>query len=214
MPRPRLEPEVRHEIFNLPNVLTAFRILLIPLVLVLMAWSADGEPNARRYAMLAALVYSAAAITDFFDGWLARNFGMMSIIGKFMDPVADKLLVMATCVMLVELGRLPAWLVVILLAREISITALRMVAESEGLRVDVSQSGKWKTAFQMVGLLGLLIHFTYPVDYGFWQTPVDYHAVGLLCVGISLFFSIFSATSYFAKFIGAIGDKYRGEGDA
>ncbi len=193
---------VRTEFLNVPNLLTLGRIALIPLVLVLMAQ--DTKPSLA----LAALVYAAAAVTDWLDGWVARNFDQGSILGRFMDPVADKILVMAVCVMLVELSRLPAWLVVLLLTREISITALRMVAESEGLRLGVDQTGKWKTAFQMVGLLGLVIHHRYPTDYGIWETTIDYHLVGLVCVGISLFFSVFSAVGYFAKFVSAVKEKY------
>jgi len=193
---------VRTEFLNLPNILTLGRIALIPLVLVLMA------QDTKQSLALAALVYAAAAVTDWLDGWIARNFDRGSILGKFMDPVADKILVMAICVMLVEMNRLPAWLVILLLTREISITALRMVAESEGLRLDVDQTGKWKTAFQMVGLLGLVIHHRYPTDYLVWATTIDYHVVGLACVAISLFFSVFSAVGYFWKFVSAVREKY------
>jgi CDP-diacylglycerol---glycerol-3-phosphate 3-phosphatidyltransferase len=198
---------VKSDFFNLPNTLTMGRIFLIPLVLVLMV------QETRPSAFYAALVFSVAAFTDFLDGWLARNFGMQSILGKFMDPVADKIFVMAVAVMLVELGRLPGWLVIILLTREITITALRMVAMSEGLHIDVVQTGKWKTAFQMVGLLGLIVHYTYPTNYLFWETTINYHIVGLMAVGISLFFSIFSAASYFGKFVSAVRDSYTPDGD-
>jgi CDP-diacylglycerol---glycerol-3-phosphate 3-phosphatidyltransferase len=202
MTRPR-EKNLKNEFFNIPNTLTLCRIGLIPLILVFMAM------ESKASAFYASVIYSVAAITDFLDGWLARNFDMQSILGKFMDPVADKILVMAVGVMLVEMGRLPAWLVIVLLTREISITALRAVASSEGLSLDVDQTGKWKTAFQMIGLMGLIVHYRYPTDYLFWQTSIDYHVVGVVCVGISLFFSIFSAVGYFRKFIRAVSEKYK-----
>jgi CDP-diacylglycerol--glycerol-3-phosphate 3-phosphatidyltransferase len=209
MTRPR---NLRAEFFNLPNVLTLARIGLIPVVLWLMYLDTGGKAGAlsetKGVAALAALIYAAAAVTDWLDGWLARNLDMGSILGKFMDPVADKILVMAVGVMLVQMDRLPAWLVILLLTREISITALRMVAESEGLHLDVDQTGKWKTAFQMIGLLGLIIHYEYATDYLVWQTKIDYHRVGVACVGISLFFSVFSAVGYFWKFVRAIKEKY------
>jgi len=193
MPRPRLEPEVRHEIFNLPNVLTAFRILLIPLVLVLMAWSADGEPHASRYAMFAALVYSAAAITDFFDGWLARNFGMLSIIGKFMDPVADKVLVCVALVMLIAGSKIPAWVVFFILARELVITGLRGVAASAGIVVAASGMGKLKSVLQYTALCILIFP---PV-----VLPIPYlHELGLIVLYVSAVMTVWSGVDYFYRF--------------
>jgi CDP-diacylglycerol--glycerol-3-phosphate 3-phosphatidyltransferase len=214
---------MKDEFFNLPNMLTMFRILIIPLVL----WYVYYE--SRINSFIAACLFSLASITDFFDGWLARRQNKITVLGKFLDPLADKLIVMSTLVMLVPLGRIPAWVVVLLLARELSITGLRGIASSEGLVIAASQGGKWKTAFQLTGILGLLIHYSYPIalispalhnlvaDSWFhnllsgWGIPVrpwvDYHTVGLWLIFMSLFFSIFSAVQYMVDFVHAVGKR-------
>jgi CDP-diacylglycerol---glycerol-3-phosphate 3-phosphatidyltransferase len=109
---------------NLPNMLTFLRIVMIPAVLVLLA---RGSPKDCYWA---AWVYAAAAITDLLDGWLARRQGLVSVLGKFLDPLADKLIVAATLVWLVPMGRIPAWAVVLLISREITITPRRALARS------------------------------------------------------------------------------------
>src|SRR3954469_15749825 len=117
---------IKEDALNLPNILTMARIVVIPLVLWLI------ERGTPKDCVIAASVYSAAAITDLLDGYLARRMNVVSVLGKFLDPLADKLLVMAVLVYMVPLGRLPAWAVVLLLAREISVTSLRSIASSEG----------------------------------------------------------------------------------
>lgn len=208
---------LRQEFFNLPNMLTLFRILIIPLVLVFIYY------ESRINSFIATVLFSLATLTDFFDGWLARRKGQITVLGKFLDPLADKLIVMSTLVMLVPLGRIPAWVVVLLLAREFSITGLRSIASSEGMVIAASQGGKWKTAFQFTGILGLLIHYPYPIavitpwlhNYiaGSWlhklcaeigvpvRPWVDFHIVGLWLIYLSLFFSLFSAFQYISRFV-------------
>ncbi len=187
---------LKQELINLPNLLTQFRILVIPAVLVFI----DNESSFRCF--IAALLYSVSAITDFVDGYLARKWQQVSLIGKFLDPLADKLLVMATLVWMVPLGRIPAWLVVVLLARELAINGLRSVASSEGLVIAAGQMGKNKTALQMVAILCLIIHFRYPIL--FTNIYVDCHLVGLYTIYISLVFSVFSAIEYIQLFARAI----------
>src|SRR5262249_15464998 len=156
------------------------RIAAIPVVVALL-WT--GTPRA---SYVAALVYTGAAITDWIDGWLARKFGQVSVIGKFLDPLAAKLLVMATLVVMLPLIRLSAWIVIVLLGRELAISGLRSIASSEGVVISASQSGKWKTAFQMVGILCLMVHYTYDVDYGFFTLRLSFHAMGYWIVMMSL----------------------------
>ncbi len=209
--------KLRQEFFNLPNMLTFLRIVIIPFVLVFIYY------ESRINSFIATVLFSVASITDFFDGWLARRKGLTTVLGKFLDPLADKLIVMSTLVMLVPLGRIPAWLVVLLLARELSITGLRSIASSEGVVIAASQGGKWKTAFQFTGILGLLIHYPYPIavitpwlhNYvvGSWlhklcaqvgipvKPWVDFHIVGLWLIYLSLFFSLLSAVQYIARFV-------------
>lgn len=192
---------LREEIWNLPNVLTLGRIIVIPLVVWLMV---QGTP---RTAFLATLLFSAAAITDFLDGWIARNRGLVSLWGKFLDPVADKLIVMATTVTLVALGNLPAWLVVLLLARETAVTSLRGMAQQEGLVIEVIQSGKWKTAFQLCGLVMLLVGYDYEIDYLVWKGVVHFMDAGQLMLLGSVGFSLISAVTYFKSFFVAIEER-------
>jgi CDP-diacylglycerol--glycerol-3-phosphate 3-phosphatidyltransferase len=186
---------LRQDAVNLPNLLTMARVLVIPVVLWLL------DQGAPRDCVVAALVYAAAALTDMLDGYLARRMNIVSVLGKFLDPLADKLLVMATLVWMVPMGRISEWAVVLLLTREISITALRSIASSEGLVIAAARGGKSKTAFQMVGILCLIIGYPYhlymgPIDLGL----VDMVLVGRVLVYISLVFSITSAFQYLGVF--------------
>jgi len=225
-----MKKSLKQEFFNLPNMLTMFRILVIPVVLVFVYY------ESRVNSFIAACLFAAASITDFFDGWLARRKGLITVLGKFLDPLADKLIVTSVLVMLVPLGRIPAWVVVLLLARELAITGLRGIAVTEGMVIAASQGGKWKTAFQLTGILGLLIHYPYPIavispflhnlvagtwfheflaNFGIPVRPwVDFHIVGLWLIYLSLFFSIFSAAQYVLRFVKAINAKDQKSGAA
>jgi CDP-diacylglycerol--glycerol-3-phosphate 3-phosphatidyltransferase len=225
-----MRKSLKQEFFNLPNMLTMFRILVIPVVLVFVYY------ESRVNSFIAACLFAAASITDYFDGWLARRKGLITVLGKFLDPLADKLIVTSVLVMLVPLGRIPAWVVVLLLARELGITGLRSIAVTEGMVIAASQGGKWKTAFQLTGILGLLIHYPYPIavispflhnlvagtwfhqflaEFGIPVRPwVDFHIVGLWLIYMSLFFSIFSATQYVFRFVKAINKKDQETGAA
>ena len=197
---------IRDEVWNLPNILTYGRILAIPVVMYLLyqckadAVSTDVDTASRLSAFWAAVVFSIAAVTDFFDGWVARNFNLGSLLGRFLDPLADKLIVMACLVMMVYLGRCPAWFVVLLIAREVSITSLRAIASAEGLEIKVSQGGKWKTAFQLTGLIGVLVHYEYPVSWYFVEMNLNFHRVGFALLSLSLVMSLYSAMLYFRSF--------------
>jgi len=187
---------------NLPNLLTFLRILMIPAVLVFLE---RGTPAACYWA---AIIYSVAAITDILDGWLARRRGLVSVLGKFLDPLADKLIVAAVLVWLVSMGRIPAWVVVVLLSREITITALRGVASSEGLIIAAGAGGKLKTALQMVGIICLIVGFPYEFSLGIYDFGlIDFTHVGRILVYLSIVFSITSAASYMSLFAEAIDAK-------
>ncbi len=195
---------LREEFWNLPNGLTLGRIAAIPIVMWFI-WG--GEPED---CVIAAWLYSAATLTDFFDGWLARRWGLETVMGRFLDPLADKLIVMSMLIMLVPLHRVPAWMVVVVLTREITITGLRAVASIEGLVIAAGQDGKAKTALQMVGVLCLLIHYPYPVNlYGLSTLRVDFNVAGLWVLALSMFFSVTSAVSYFRNFLTALERKRR-----
>lgn len=179
---------------KLPNILTFLRIALIPPVMWLML---EQTPAGNFFATI---LFAVAAVTDWLDGYLARRQGLESVLGKFLDPLADKLIVNAVLVLAAELGRIPGWFVVLLLSREIAITGLRAIASTEGLSIDVVQSGKMKTALQLVGLVGVLIHERYDIDFLFTSTVVDFNRLGAALLALSMVFSLLSAFTYFRGF--------------
>lgn len=184
---------------NIPNLLTFARVLMIPAVLWLLS---KGNP---RDCMWAAVVYALAAITDALDGWIARRQGLVSVLGKFLDPLADKLLVASTLVWLVQMGRMPAWAVALLLCREITITALRSIASSEGIVIAAGDGGKTKTGLQMVGIICLILGYPYRLHMGLYDFGVvDLVHVGRMLVYLSLVYSITSALTYMGLFVDAI----------
>lgn len=200
----RRATNLRAESTYLPNLLTMGRIAMIPLVLVFI----DNYSPVRSF--VAMLIYLVAALTDSLDGYLARKNKQISVLGKFLDPLADKLIVTAVLVYLTALDRCPAWLTVALLARELTITGLRSIATTEGLVISASDQGKQKTALQLVGTLFLLIHFKYPL-WGLEHFTVrderlliDFHAVGIYTLYLALAMSWISALDYFLRFVRAV----------
>lgn len=189
----------REDFWNLPNMLTMVRIVLIPVVCVLVALESPGA------CLWAAALFGLASITDFLDGYLARLRGLVSMTGKFLDPLADKLIVMAALVVLVGLGWMPAWLVVVVLARELAINGLRSLASAEGIVMASGMAGKYKTAFQLTGLVCLLIHYQYTVDFLFVTSEVRFHLVGMTLFAVSVFFSLWSAVTYAMGFYQELG---------
>ena len=195
------------EFWNLPNILTLGRIFLIP-VFVWLTYDAD-----PLSALLAALVFAVAAITDVVDGYLARRWNLITVVGKFMDPLADKLIVMAALVTMVRLGRIAAWMVIVLLARELIVSGLRTIAASEGMVIAAGQEGKWKTSLQLVGIISLCVHYEHVVDVGFYAAPVDFNKVGQVLVYLSGAFSVWSAVVYFRAFLAMLARRGGGGGE-
>lgn len=194
---------LREEALNLPNAITVVRIAMIPVFL----WFTYYE--SRLDSFIAAMIYAATGATDFLDGWVARRTGKITVIGKFLDPTADKLIVMAALVMLVHLGRVAAWVVIVIMAREFIVTGLRTIAMSEGIVIAAGMEGKQKAAFQVAAVTFLLLHYTYPFDAGFLHFDFDANRVGTILLFISIFFSIWSAIDYFRGFLRAV---YRAPG--
>jgi CDP-diacylglycerol--glycerol-3-phosphate 3-phosphatidyltransferase len=207
--RRRRSTDLVRESTYLPNLLTMGRIALIPAILVFI----DNYSPTRSF--IACLLYLAGSLTDSLDGWLARRRKQVSVLGKFLDPLADKLMVTAVLVYLTALDRVPAWLTVSLLARELAVTGLRSIAVSEGLVISASDQGKQKTALQMIATMFLLIHFRYRV-WGLEELTIrdeplviDFHAVGIVTLYLALVLSIVSAGDYFIKFVRAVGARRR-----
>jgi len=184
------------KLMNLPNILTLARVAAVPVVLVLLVF------ESKSNCFWATVVFSLAAITDWLDGYLARKLEIVTVLGKFLDPLADKLVVMAALIMLIPLDRVPAWAVFLVLAREIIITGLRSIASSEGIVIAASSLGKYKTIFQMVAIIGLLLHYRYHwffgVQYDFLYP--SFHNVGIFFFYVSLILTLWSGIDYLAKF--------------
>jgi CDP-diacylglycerol--glycerol-3-phosphate 3-phosphatidyltransferase len=187
---------------NLPNLLTMARIVAIPF----FVWLLESPTPERGF--WASIVFTLAAVTDMLDGYLARKLGVVSVLGKFLDPLADKLMVMAALVWMVPMGRIPAWAVVVLLARELSVTGLRSVAASEGVVISAGQEGKTKTALQMIGIVALVLGYPYHMRYaGLDMGVVDMVRIGRALVYLSLLFSFASAAQYVRLFAAAVEAK-------
>jgi CDP-diacylglycerol--glycerol-3-phosphate 3-phosphatidyltransferase len=174
--------------FTIPNVLTFMRIATVPLLVYLLTF-AGPVPSA-----IAAGAFFLATITDYLDGYIARSYGSGTNLGKILDPLADKLLVAAALIMLAAMPRtprVPAWMVVVLVSREILVTGLRAVAASRGRIVGAEELGKYKMALQSIALHGLLIHYTY--------YHVDFFAAGMFLLWIAMVLTVWSGVDYFIK---------------
>lgn len=171
-----------------PNTLTMFRMAAAPGIVILLMY-----PN-RFFTFSAALLFSLAAISDYLDGYLARRWGLTSNFGKVMDPVADKLIVSFSFIMMVSLGWIPAWIVCIIIGRELAITGLRSVVAEVEVGADLSASwlGKYKTGFQIAAIIPLMIHYPY---FG-----LNLHGVGMFFLWGSLIFTVWSGVDYLVKF--------------
>jgi CDP-diacylglycerol--glycerol-3-phosphate 3-phosphatidyltransferase len=206
--RKEVRRSLAQDAVNIPNLLTFGRILMIPLCLWLL------DKDTPRSGFWSAIVFTLAAITDLLDGYLARKLGVVSVLGKMLDPLADKLIVMATLVWMVPMERMPAWAVTLLLAREFSVTALRSVAASAGVIISAGQEGKTKTAFQMIGIIALLVGYPYHLSYaGIDLGVVDCMRVGRMLVYLSLVFSMASAAQYVGLFAQAVEAKESDKGE-
>jgi CDP-diacylglycerol--glycerol-3-phosphate 3-phosphatidyltransferase len=192
---------LRRELTNLPNLITISRVLMVPFVLLLI----DNYNPLRTF--LSGVLYMLAAGGDALDGYLARKRNQVSTLGKFLDPLADKLMVTAVLVSMVALARVPAWLVVVLIARDLAINGLRSIASAQGLVIAASDGGKIKTALQLIAIMMLLNHFRYPLLGAETvlgrSLNVDYHVTGLVMLYVSAVVSVVSGAQYVQKFFSA-----------
>lgn len=200
-----MKPSLKHGPLNLPNLLTLGRIAAVPAVVGLLMF------ESRENCFWAAAIFGVAAITDWLDGYLARKWQIVTILGKFLDPLADKLIVMGAMIMLIPLDRIPAWAVFVILSRELIITGLRSIASSEGIVIAASDLGKYKTIFQMTALPGLLLHYPYNWFFGLEidLLTVDMHRFGIFFFYISLALALWSGWDYLFKFYRVFAQKNR-----
>lgn len=174
---------------NLPNKLTIFRVILIvPFIILLLGgqagWFGD---NTFVTDMIALAIFIIASLTDLIDGKIARKYNLITDFGKFMDPLADKLLVCSALICLVELKQLPAWMVIIIISREFIISGFRLVASDNGIVIAASMWGKFKTTFQMIAVILLIVKIP----------ALDLAAQ--LCVWVALALTVISLIDYIAK---------------
>lgn len=175
---------------NIPNILTSGRALAVPLVVWFLVQ--EGRHDGHEYTLYAAVTFFLASWTDYIDGHLARRWNVVSRFGKLVDPLADKLLVLSALIMLSGLGRIEAWVVVVVLAREFAVNTLRMLAASEGVVMPADQGGKAKTMAQMAGVFFLLLHIP--------LLGVRFDLIGRSLVYISALIAWVSGAQYFVRY--------------
>ena len=175
----------RHETFNLPNTITLLRISVVPFLFILLL--SPGE----FWSLILAILFVIASITDFFDGYIARKYQMITTMGKFLDPIADKIMVNTAMILMIPIGRIPAWIVAITIIRDLMVDVIRSIASSEGIYIQASTLGKQKTVAQIVAVTALIIHYSI---FG-----INAHAVGMVILYIALVLTIFSGIDYFIK---------------
>ena len=169
---------------NLPNKLTLLRVVLIPVFVVLLLLE-GGQNDTLRIAAL--IVFCFASFTDFLDGQIARRNNLVTNFGKFMDPLADKLLVCSALICMIELGQLPSWYVITVIAREFIISGFRLVAADNGIVIAASWWGKFKTTFQMLTVILLILNIP------------ALHTVTLIIAGVAFVLTLVSLLDYIAK---------------
>ncbi len=172
---------------NAANILSLFRIVIVPVVVILLV-----EPG-KRSSIAAGVLFLVAFMTDTIDGFVARRWEMVTDLGKLLDPLADKLLISASLIMLIPTGRIPAWIVTIIVAREIGVTALRGMATKEGVVIAASSLGKVKTTLQVAGTFALILHYEF---FG-----IDFHIAGIILIVPALILTAWSGLDYFIKYL-------------
>jgi len=188
-----------NRIFNLPNILTLTRITVSPIIFIILLY----QPG-RIMSFFSALVFTIAAITDFLDGYLARRLNMVTRLGKFLDPLADKILVGVALIMLIPLERVHPLVVALIVGRELLVTGLRVYAINENMIIESSMLAKYKTTLQIVAVVGLLLHYSYDLGLGLVAFRVDFQAVGTVLLYIALVITLWTGIDYFYRFFRTI----------
>jgi CDP-diacylglycerol--glycerol-3-phosphate 3-phosphatidyltransferase len=180
----------RAQIMNLPNGLTIIRVIAIPIILAMLF------TKGPTFQFIAALLFLLASITDSLDGYLARRYGLVTTLGKFLDPLADKLLIVTTLIALIPSREVPFWIVIVIVGREIAVTGLRGIAASQGIVISASIWGKYKTVFEVASITALILGGNHP--------PINFHLIGMILLWIALLLAVFSGIDYFKKFLNII----------
>ena len=181
-----LSPRHRR-IINLPNTITIVRLCIIPILFCLML-----SPD-QTWSLVIALLFIAAALTDLLDGYVARRYGIVTTMGKFLDPIADKLVINTAMVVMIPTGRIAAWIVAIIIIRDFFVDGVRSIAQSEGVIIQASYLGKQKTLCQVFAVSALMIHYPF--------MGADAHTVGTVLIFLALILSVCSGLDYFLNFL-------------
>jgi CDP-diacylglycerol--glycerol-3-phosphate 3-phosphatidyltransferase len=172
--------------FNLPNTITMLRIGVIP-VLFFLLFSPD-----KLWSLIIAFFFILAALTDILDGYIARRYKIVTTMGKFLDPIADKIIVNTAMILMIPINRIPAWIVAIIIIRDFVVDGMRSIASTEGVIMPASRIGKQKTLSQICAISALIIH--YPL------LNVNAHTVGIVLIYLALILTVYSAIDYSVKF--------------
>jgi CDP-diacylglycerol--glycerol-3-phosphate 3-phosphatidyltransferase len=176
----------KKDVFNLPNTISMLRLGVIPILFCLLL-----SPGPVM-SLVITLLFIAAALTDLLDGYIARRYQIITTMGKFLDPIADKLIVNTAMIMLIPIGRIPAWIVSVIIIRDFAVDGIRNIASSEGMIIQASPLGKRKTLCQIFAVSALMIHYPF--------IGADAHVVGMVILYIALILTVLSGIDYFMKF--------------
>ncbi len=177
---------IKGDIYNLPNTITLVRIGVIPVLFFLLL-----SPG-PTWSLVIALLFIAANLTDLLDGYIARRYHIETVMGKFLDPIADKLVVNTAMILLIPISRIPAWIVALTIIRDVAVDGMRSVASSRGVVIDASRLGKRKTLCQIFAVSPLIIHYPF---FG-----INAHLVGMVILYLALILTVLSGVDYFHKF--------------
>ncbi len=176
---------------NIPNLLSMLRIILIPLFIILLL-----PARKESVCIWPFVVFALASITDFLDGYIARSTNQVTKVGKLLDPIADKILIASALIFLVQLQRVSAWIVVVMIAREFAVTGIRAMASAEGVVIPADRLGKYKMGAQITAILMLLLnnHFFF----------LDWHVLGTIAIWVAMLLALLSAVQYSIRFARAM----------
>jgi CDP-diacylglycerol--glycerol-3-phosphate 3-phosphatidyltransferase len=176
----------RKKVLNLPNAITLLRIGIIPVLFLLLRSPEQTE------SLVIACIFVVASLTDVLDGYIARKYQIVTTMGKFLDPIADKLVVNTAMILMIPIGRIPAWIVAIIIIRDFTVDGIRTIASSEGIIIQASRLAKQKTLCQIVAVTALMIHYPF--------LGADAHLVGIVILHVALFLTLYSGLDYLVKF--------------
>ncbi len=177
----------RKKVLNLPNAITMLRIGVIPVLFLLL------QSPGPTGSLVIACIFVVAALTDLLDGYIARRYQIVTTMGKFLDPIADKLVVNTAMILMIPLGRIPAWIVAVIIIRDFTVDGIRTIASSEGVIIQASRLAKQKTLCQVVAVTALMIHYPF--------LGADAHLVGIVILYVALFLTLYSGLDYLMKFL-------------